>query len=77
MGRAVSSYIVRLVDTDQGYADEEVYGAFRTLETAEAFAERVEQQIKNPDEIRVIVNRVQAPRIKDIDAGWFEEGGGY
>lgn len=69
----MATYVVRVSDDEQGYADEWVFGTFRTRETAQAFADRVSRRIRS-DGIRADVDRVMPPRLRFLaEAGWFDE----
>jgi len=70
----MATYIVRVSDEEQGYADEWIVGGFRTRAKAEEFAARVEKRIINPD-LGVHVNRVNEPRMEWLRSeGLFESG---
>lgn len=69
----MATYVVRVCDDNEGYADETVMGGFRTREAAEEFADKVRRRIKT-DEIGVNVNLVLPPRVGTLRAeGWFDE----
>lgn len=69
----MATYVVRVHDDDQGYADEWIFGGFRTREAAEAFAEKVERRVKD-DGVHASVDRVMPPRLRDLqENGWFDE----
>lgn len=43
----MATYVVRVSDDEQGYADEWVFGTFRSRRTAEAFAARVNRHVQS------------------------------
>lgn len=70
-------YIVALSDDEQGYHDQDFFGPFRSRDKAEGFAEKLRKRIQAEDQIYAWVRMVQPPLLRNVDPGWFEEGGTY